>query len=163
MGSGKSTVGRELAYRLDRPFIDLDSRIERSEGCSIDSIFAERGEPAFREAEHRALAALPVEREPVVAPGGGIVLRQENLDFMARTGIRVWLKCPLAELLRRLELSPEQPDRRPLWTGDRQDLERLLEERTPLYAETADLTVDATVPKAMTAAVIINWLEGRGS
>ena len=82
---------------------------------------------------------------------------------MARTGLRVWLQCPLVEILRRLEASAGEPDHRPLWTGDRQELARLLEERTPVYAASAELTVDATAAAVETAGAIARWLEGRGS
>ncbi len=163
MGSGKSTVGRELARLLDRPFIDLDSLIEGREGRSIARIFVRGGETAFREAEGRALAALAVQQGPVVATGGGTVLSRENRQLMARTGLRIWLKCPLAEILRRLEACTGEPDHRPLWTGDRQELAHLLEERTPVYAASAELTVDATAAAAETAGAIVRWLEGRGS
>lgn len=160
MGSGKSTVGRTLAHRLDRPFIDLDDQIERLEGCSISRLFADSGEAAFREAEHRALAAIPLERHPVVATGGGIVLSRENRRLMDRTGLRVWLNCPLAEIIRRLENSAGERDRRPLWSGDPLELGRLLEQRIPAYAS-ADLTVDATEDVDRTVGNIVRWLEER--
>jgi shikimate kinase len=162
MGSGKSTVGRELARLLARPFIDIDSLIESREGLSVARLFAQGGEAAFREAEGRALAELSVERGPVVATGGGIVLHRKNRRLMARTGLQVWLKCPLADILRRLEIAAGEPGRRPLWTGDRQEMARLLEERTPVYAGSADLVVDATAAAAETAGAIVRWLEGRG-
>lgn len=160
MGSGKSTVGRELAHRLNRPFIDLDERIECREGCSISRLFTDSGETAFRDAEHRALAALPRERHPVVATGGGIVLRPENLRFMDRSGRRIWLKCPLEEIARRLENSAGGGDLRPLWTGDLAELGRLLAQRTPSYAS-AELTVDAVGTVDRTVEEIVRWLEGR--
>jgi shikimate kinase len=162
MGSGKSMIGRELALRLHRPFIDLDDLIARREGHSIDHIFSALGEPAFREAEHRALMALPLEEGPVVATGGGVVLKQENRSFMARTGLRVWLKCPLAEIIRRLESAAGEPGR-PLWTGDRQELARLLEERIPVYAEAAELTVDSSVAAGETVGEILRRVEERGA
>lgn len=160
MGSGKSTVGRTLAHRLNRPFIDLDDQIERREGCSISRLFVDSGETAFRDAEHRALAALSLERNPVVSTGGGIVLSSENLRLMTRTGVRVWLNCPLAEIIRRLESSVGERDRRPLWSGDLQKLGRLLEQRTSAYAS-ADLTVDAAEDVDRTVEEIVRWLEER--
>jgi len=163
MGSGKSTVGCELARRLGRPFIDLDCLIEEREGRSISRIFAESGEKAFREAERRALSALPLEQRPVVATGGGVVLSRENREVMSRTGVRVWLKCPLAELVRRLETSADERGGRPLWTGDPEELGRLLEQRTPAYAEAADLVVDAAAAPGETVTVIAAWLEGRAA
>lgn len=160
MGSGKSTAGRALAGRLGRPFIDLDDQIESREGCSAARLFAQSGEAAFREAERRALEALPLEICPVVATGGGIVLSRENLCLMARTGLRVWLNCPLAEIVRRLESTSGERERRPLWSGGLEGLGRLLEQRTPAYAS-ADLTVDAAGTVDRTVEQILRWLEGR--
>lgn len=163
MGSGKSTVGRELARRLGRTFIDLDRLIEEREGRSISRIFVQTGEQTFREAERRALSALPLEQRPVVATGGGIVLSRENREVMSRTGVQVWLKCPLAELVRRLEAAADEGGGRPLWTGDPEELGRLFEQRTPAYAAAADLVVDGAAPPYETAAVIAAWLEGRAA
>lgn len=161
MGSGKSTVGRTLAQHLDRPFIDLDDQIERRESRSISRIFAESGETAFREVERLALTALPLQSRPVVATGGGIVLSRENRLLMDRSGVRVWLNCPLAEIVRRLGNTAGGRDRRPLWSGDPQELGRLLEQRTPAYAS-ADLSVDAAGAVDRTVGEIVRWLEGLG-
>jgi len=150
MGAGKTTVGRLLARRLGRSFVDLDVEIERREGRSIAELFISPGEPGFRAAESAALQALPLADHPVVATGGGVVLDPQNRALMAGGGVRIWLRCPLEELERRLT----DPGGRPLWSGSRDDLERLLGERGPLYAE-ADLTVDAAAPPAVVAEEIV--------
>ena len=77
-GTGKSTVGRILAQRLDRPFFDADVELEQVAGRSIRAIFAEEGEPVFRDLESRVLAALAARRGAVLATGGGVVLREPN-------------------------------------------------------------------------------------
>ncbi len=157
MGSGKSTVGRALARRLDLPFIDLDHEIERREGRTISAIFAESGEAAFRESERRALQGLSTAAEPVVATGGGIVIDPRNRQLMDHTGLRVWLNCPPAELARRLAADSAAGAHRPLWNGNPAELARLLDQRSAFYAEAA-LVLDATADNALTVQAIIDAL-----
>lgn len=107
MGCGKTTVGRQLANELGAPLCDLDARIERLFGATVPELFAERGEPGFREAEALALAALVAEpglsgRAVVVATGGGAVLRPDNREAMDRVGTRIYLEVSVDELVRRL-------------------------------------------------------------
>lgn len=163
MGSGKSTAGPLLAHRLERPFVDLDREVECREKRSAHRIFTESGEPAFRRAEHRALAALSLRQHPVVATGGGILLSSENRRILSRTGVQVWFKCPLAELVRRMTTVSGEDERRPLWSGDPGELGHLLEQRTPAYAGTADLVVDAAAEPEAVVTVITAWLEMRNA
>ncbi len=138
MGSGKSTIGRELAARLDVPFQDTDKLLERALGRSIHSWFAYYGEQAFRQHETRVLCDLePAPR--ILATGGGIVLRPENWVQMRRLGTVVFLDVALATLLARLGTTT---NRRPLLEAEDwpERVERILTERRPLY-EQADLRV----------------------
>ena len=108
-GTGKSTVGRILADRLDRPFLDADLEIEARAGRSIASIFAEWGEPAFRDWEERTLVELTATYpDAILATGGGAVLRASNRELLARFGFVVWLRAEPAELARRLEADQAQ-------------------------------------------------------
>lgn len=120
MGSGKSTAGRILAERLDVPFIDLDARVQRIFGRSIDELFAE-GEERFRRCERIALESLVDEpafaaRGAVVATGGGVVIDVGNRETMLAHGVVVHLDVPVAELAARLLAAGERRTR-PLLAG----------------------------------------------
>jgi shikimate kinase len=139
MGSGKNTVGAELARRLGWQFIDMDREIEARERQSITEIFSTRGEPAFRRAEAAALSDFltgSVMRDSIVALGGG-AFAQENNRVLLREWATVFLHAPVEELWRRCQ---QDGIERPL----RKDLDqftRLHEERLPFYRE-ASLTVE---------------------
>ncbi len=142
MGVGKSAVGRELALRLGRRFIDLDAHVERAAGAAVATVFARRGEKAFRRLERAALARVARRSGAVVALGGGALLDARNRALVARTGTLVRLTCARAELVRRLR---PQRARRPLLAagslGAR--VAALLKARRGAYAG-ADLTVSTT-------------------
>jgi shikimate kinase len=162
MGSGKSTVGKRLAARLDRPFVDADHALEEALGRTIGEVFAAEGEAWFRDEEARHLEHLLAEPTPqVVAAGGGVVLRPENRERLQRDDVTVvWLRAEPAFLASRAEAKPH----RPLLASGAPALEvfeRMEAERRPLYEEVADLTVDVrpyhaeeTKPKAAMAEAI---------
>ena len=129
--SGKTTVGRQLARRLDMPFFDCDEAIEAAAGCSVSDIFACRGEAYFRELEHRTLETLCRKEGCVIATGGGAVLREDN-RLLQRSGTVFWLDRPLADIM-----STDFQTGRPLLTVGRTALERLAAERRALYAACA--------------------------
>lgn len=140
MGSGKSTVGLELAEGLGVAFLDLDEAIEAAAGQSIPAIFETEGETGFRGREEAALQELAARDEPmVVATGGGVVLREANRRRMADAGTVVYLHAPVDTLLERVKGDTNRPL---LQVADpRAKLEALQAERDPLYRE-ADLTVE---------------------
>jgi shikimate kinase len=140
MGAGKSAVGRRLATRLGVEFRDADSEIEAAAGCSVSEIFARLGEPAFREGERKVIARLLGDAPHVLATGGGAFCDPDTRARIKDSALSIWIKAPLEVLVARTG----RRDTRPLLrNGDpREILERLLAERTPLYAQ-ADLTVDS--------------------
>jgi shikimate kinase len=139
MGVGKSSVGRRLASALSLPFRDADAEVEAAAGRSVSDIFAELGEPAFREGERRVIARLLEQPPHVLATGGGAFVNPETRRLIKSKAISVWLKADLELLARRVG----RKDTRPLLTG--KDplavLRELAETRYPAYAE-ADITVE---------------------
>lgn len=136
-GSGKSRVGRELAAMLDMPFMDLDKDIEEQAGCSIEEIFRYQDETTFREMEKVALRRASELSGAVVACGGGVVLDAENRALMKSGGLVVWLNVSVKRLNERAPAG----GRRPL-LREPGDMERLLDEREPLYREVADRIIE---------------------
>lgn len=140
MGAGKSCIGRKLAQRLDLPFHDADSEIERAAGCSIAEIFAEHGEAYFRDGERRVIARLLDEPLQVLATGGGAYVDPRTRAAIAERAIAIWLRADLELLVRRTARKTHRPLLR---NGNpRETLARLMAERYPLYAE-ADVAVDS--------------------
>jgi shikimate kinase len=143
-GTGKSAVARELASRVGFSWIDADEAIEQHAGKSIARVFADDGEPAFRQMESSVLAELASERRTIVALGGGAVLRDENRQAIRTAGSVVWLTASVETILERVAADETTARRRPNLTvaGGRAEIEELLAARTPLYRECATLTVD---------------------
>jgi shikimate kinase len=144
-GTGKSTVGRILAERLNRPFVDADLELEARTGRSIAAIFAAEGEPVFREWEERVLADLTTAfPRAVLATGGGAVLRQSNRNRIREFGLVVWLRADPAKLVRRLAADQAALESRPALTeaGTLAEIASVLKARTPLYQVLADMAVD---------------------
>jgi shikimate kinase len=138
MGSGKTTVGRLVADRLDVPFLDTDDEVVRATGRTIPELFAE-GEAAFREAEAEAVRSVAAS-DAVVACGGGVVLDDASVAVLRATGLVVWLDAPVAVLSVRVAGGEE----RPLLDDDSAErLEHLASERRERYERAAHCRVDA--------------------
>ena len=139
MGVGKSSVGRRLANALELPFRDADTEVEAAAGRSIPDIFADLGEPAFREGERRVIARLLDETPHVLATGGGAFMNPETRALIKDRSVSVWLKADLEVLARRIS----RKDNRPLVAG--RDPMGVLQDqadaRYPTYA-LADVTVE---------------------
>lgn len=141
MGAGKSSVGRDLASRLELPRYDTDEMISGRFRLSIADIFSRFGETSFRHAESEAIAQIPPERA-VIVTGGGVVLRKVNVDALRRLGTVVYLQANEATLFARVSRHPS----RPLLQTDnpRATLAELLRTRELLYLQAADFSVDTS-------------------
>lgn len=142
MGSGKSTVGRLLAARLNFRFVDLDAFIEEGEGTTIPEIFDEHGEDHFRLTEQKYLHSLGKESDLVIAAGGGTPCFFDNMKWINEHGVSVYLKTSAEELYNRLRSEKEH---RPLLSGRSDEemlklIQDLLEYRDPFYRK-ASFTV----------------------
>lgn len=140
MGAGKTTVGRQLAKRLQRRFLDSDHEIEARTGVRIPVIFEIEGEAGFRRRESQVLAELAREKDLVLATGGGAVLALENRRCLRESGLVVYLHAPPEILYERTRHDRNRPLLQvedPLAT-----LRLLYEQRDPVYREVAHLVVD---------------------
>jgi len=142
MGSGKSSVGRRIAFRTGHRFVDTDELVTSRAGRSITQIFAAHGEAYFRDLETAALAELAAESSIVLATGGGIVLREKNRAALQRIGVVAWLDAAPDALFERVSRNKKRPL---LQTEDpRASFDALLTSRREIYAAAADFSVDST-------------------
>jgi shikimate kinase len=143
-GSGKTTIGRQLARRMGLAYVDSDHVLEDRLGCSIREYFEQQGEVAFRDQEQAVLAELSQRPETVLATGGGSVLRAANREALHAHGWVVYLKSTPHELFKRLRYDKTRPL---LQVADPlQKLKDLYQQRDPLYREVAHHTVETGRP-----------------
>lgn len=140
MASGKTTVGEAVAKELGWPFADLDTEIERHHSTTISDIFANHGEPRFRELETQALqrhvSRVEAGQPCVLALGGGAIVRPRNWELIENNGVTIWLDCPLEIVHRRLGDDVTRP-----LAKNRAGLAQLYEDRRPLYSR-ADFRIE---------------------
>jgi shikimate kinase len=157
MAVGKSAVGRNLARKLHRRFIDLDRLIEKTEGMKVGEIFAQKGEPYFRQLEKHTLGEVLQKEGQIIATGGGIVMDAENLSMLRQKALLIGLTASVDVLLSRAG----NGSKRPLLTraNRKARVEELLGQRASRYAQahvsidTSELTTDQVVEK------IIRYIE----
>ena len=140
MGTGKTTIGNQLAKALNFEFIDADEALEKRTGASIKLIFDVEGEQGFREREEKILDDLTQRKQVVLATGGGAVLREANRAALSERGFVVYLRSPVETLIERTRFDTSRPL---LKTEDpAATLREIMENREPLYEAVADLIVD---------------------
>ncbi|MBP2627098.1 MAG: Shikimate kinase [Firmicutes bacterium] len=167
MGTGKTTIGRLLASRLGRPFVDCDKKVEYEIGMTIREIFERYGEAYFREKEKDMIAKLSRYNNAVIATGGGVVLSNENMRRLKRNGVIITLTASVETILERTG----RRNTRPLLLNifDREQIvNRLLSERGELYQK-ADFSIDtnSNSPQHVVTEIMIflrqaGYLRGRG-
>jgi len=142
MGSGKTTIGRQLAKQLQRDFFDCDHEIENRTGANIPLIFELEGEEGFRKRETAMLDELTQKQNIVLATGGGAVLASENRKMLRQRGHVIYLQASIDQLWERTRLDKN----RPLLQTDnpRDKIASLFENRDPLYREVADTIIDTS-------------------
>jgi shikimate kinase len=160
-GSGKSTVGRQLARRLQIPFSDSDHLIEQRLGCSIREYFEREGEASFRDLEQTVIDELTQAPNGVLSTGGGVVLRPANRDHLHTRTHVIYLNSSPEELFRRLRHDKSRPL---LQVADpMQRLRDLYAQRDPLYRATAHFCIDTGRPSvASLVNIILTQLEVAG-
>ncbi|MDZ7842052.1 MAG: shikimate kinase AroK [Gammaproteobacteria bacterium] len=140
MAVGKTTIGKQLARRLQLEFVDSDQEIEKRTGASISLIFDIEGESGFRDREEQMIAELTTMEGIVLATGGGVVLREANRKALRKNGMVIYLRASIDSQLERTRSSRHRPL---LETGDRRAaLESLMDTRDPLYRQEADIIID---------------------
>src|SRR5690606_8655088 len=154
MGAGKTTVGRRLATRLKRQFLDSDEEIERAAQMSIPEIFEQRGEPEFRAGETRVIARVLKTDNVVLATGGGAFVNAETRALIKDRAISIWLKAEIDILFEHVSRRANRPL---LQTANpRATLQKLIDDRYPIYAE-ADITVASRdVPQDAVAGDVVD-------
>ncbi len=158
MGAGKSSIGRRLATRMNIPFVDADTEIEKAAGMTIPEIFATHGEPYFRAGEARVIARLLDGGVHVLATGGGAFMNPDTRAAIAAKGVSVWLKAEPDVLMRRIK---RRNDRPLLATDDPvATLHALIDARYPVYAEAAFTVHSREVPHDRIVDEILEGLAG---
>jgi shikimate kinase len=153
MGAGKSSIGGCLHRRTGLALHDTDEIVTSKFRMSIPEIFAEHGEKKFREAETEALRRVRTEEQTIIITGGGIVLRNENVEILKRLGVIVWLDGDEETLFARASRKKNRPL---LQTKNpRKSFSQILGARRPVYANIADIRIDTSVLTAEEVAVAI--------
>jgi shikimate kinase len=160
MGAGKSSVGRCLQRRIGLACFDTDEIVTKKFGLSVPEIFSSYGEDRFRQMETEVLTELSPSESAIIVTGGGIVLREENIDLIKRLGTVVWLAAAADTLFERAS----RRGNRPLLQTEnpRKALSEMLRVRAPLYTKAADIRVDTTtLTHEEVADAILNEIENR--
>jgi len=140
MGSGKTTIGKQVSKALDMEFFDTDHAVEVKTGVNIATIFELEGEEGFRLREHSLLVDLMDNQKKVIATGGGIVLKGENRKLLRQLGTVVYLRSNIKDLILRLKNDKTRPLIQNVNLDEK--FNELFKQRDPLYIEVADYIID---------------------
>ncbi len=152
-GSGKSTFGDMLSKKLFMNFIDMDHYIEQDENKTIKEMFA-ISENCFRDVETRCSKDLSKLNSHVIATGGGIVKRKENIDYLKENSIIIFINRPIENIIKDIDI-----DTRPLLTGEKEKIYKLYSERIDLYKKYCDIEIENTGKMSETLDKIIEQLK----
>lgn len=141
-GSGKTALGRAVAVKLKRSFLDTDDMIVEREGMRIPDIFEQYGEDYFRDCESRAIEGVAKKDNLVVATGGGIIMREKNREMISKSGFCIYLNADVDTIYKRINGDSNRPaltDK-----SEKEEIKTLLEKRCPLYTELAEFEIDTS-------------------
>ncbi len=147
-GSGKTTVGALLARQLKKKLLDTDAMIEEKEKCSIPEIFAQKGEEYFRAVETTCAKEAARERDAVIATGGGIVLKAENMEALEQNALVCFLDRSPRDIAQNVDVSG-----RPLLKGQQEKIYQLHRDREPLYRKYAHGVYSGETPEEVAQAI----------
>lgn len=158
-GTGKTTLGKALAKALKRPFIDTDALIVERESIQIPEIFSAVGEAGFRQIEKAVIQSLNY-KDAVIACGGGAILDPDNRAALKQNGYCIWLSASAPVIAERIQTDPNRPALTNLPAAE--EIEHLLEVRTPLYKNAADCSF-STEAKSINKLLeeVIEHLKGK--
>ena len=145
MGCGKSTVGKNIARKSGKKFVDMDSYIEEKAGMRVSEIFEKYGESGFRDMEHEACRELSLEKNLIIASGGGALTFERNVEVFKQNDVIVLLDVPL-DTIRPLLQRPDKDEA----------MAELYEKRLPLYQAAADVTVKGEETPLGTAFAVMD-------
>ncbi len=154
MGAGKTTVGRRLAAKLGRHFVDSDEEVEKAAGMTIDDIFRTHGEADFRAGEVKVIARLLKDRGIVLGTGGGAFINPDTRALVKSAALSVWIKADFELLFQRVSRRSNRPLLKT--ANPRETLQKLIEARYPVYAEADVTVVSRDVPQDQVAEEVID-------
>ncbi|HEX4296766.1 MAG TPA: shikimate kinase [Devosia sp.] len=157
MGAGKTTVGRRVAARLGRHFVDSDEEVEKAAGMTIEDIFAAHGEADFRAGEVRVIARLLKDHDLVLGTGGGAFMHAETRSLIKAAAVSVWIKADFELLFQRVQRRSNRPLLKT--ANPRETLKALIETRYPVYAEADVTVVSRDVPQDQVATDVLDTLQ----
>jgi shikimate kinase len=143
-GSGKTSVGKLIAKKLGRGFVDTDNLIIEKAGSSINEMVKEKGWPYFRDMEKDVIKELSGSDNLVIATGGGVVTNDINMDNLKANGIIIWLDVDVETVKKRLSRDNTSKENRPSLTGDNpvDEIGEVMEKRRPLYMKACNISID---------------------